>query len=130
MDANRLKSLPLFESVSDEDLERIAPFVSEVSVSEGKHLVDEGDYAYNLMAIEEGTAEVRRGDESVAQLGPGDFFGEVGLLDTEKRTATVVATAPMRLVTLDRWDMRRLEKTAPAAIQRIRTAAVERQPGA
>jgi len=130
LDANRLKSLPLFESVSDEDLERIAPFVSEVSVSEGKHLVDEGDYAYNLMAIEEGTAEVRRGDESVAQLGPGDFFGEVGLLDTEKRTATVVATAPMRLVTLDRWDMRRLEKTAPAAIQRIRTAAVERQPGA
>ena len=69
MDANRLKSLPLFESVSDEDLERIAPFVSEVSVSEGKHLVDEGDYAYNFMAIEEGAAEVRRGDEVLAQLG-------------------------------------------------------------
>lgn len=130
MDANRLKSLPLFESVSDEDLARIAPFVSEVSVSEGKHLVDEGDYAYDFMAIEEGTAEVRRGDDAVAQLGPGDFFGEVGLLDTEKRTATVVATAPMRLVTLDRWDMRRLEKTAPSAVEQIRAVAAERLPGA
>ncbi len=129
MDANRLKSLPLFESVSDDDLERIAPFVSEVSVSEGKHLVDEGDYAYDLMAIEEGAAEVRRGDEVVAQLGPGDFFGEVGLLDTEKRTATVVATAPMRLITLDRWDIKRLEKTAPAAIERIQAVAAERRSG-
>ena len=129
MDANRLKSLPLFESVSDEDLERTAPFVSEVSVSEGKHLVDEGDYAYNFMAIEEGTAEVRRGDETVAELGPGDFFGEVGLLDTEKRTATVVATSPMRLITLDRWDMKRLEKSAPTAVEQIRAAAAERQPG-
>ncbi|HEX2071658.1 MAG TPA: cyclic nucleotide-binding domain-containing protein [Thermoleophilaceae bacterium] len=129
MDANRLKSLPLFQSVSDEDLERIAPFVSEVSVSEGKHLVDEGDWAYTFMAIEEGSAEVRRGDEPVAQLGPGDFFGEVGLLDTERRTATVVATAPMRLITLDRWDMRRLEKTAPSAVEQIRAAAAERVPG-
>jgi CRP/FNR family cyclic AMP-dependent transcriptional regulator len=129
LDANRLKSLPLFESVSDDDLAQLAPFVSEVSVSEGKHLVDEGDYAYNLMAIEEGTADVRRGDETVAQLGPGDFFGEVGLLDTEKRTATVIATAPMRLITLDRWDMKRLEKSAPAAVEQIRAAAAERQPG-
>ena len=129
MDANRLKSLPLFESVSDEDLERIAPFVSEVSVSEGKHIVDEGDYAYNFMAIEEGAAEVRRGDAVVAQLGKGDFFGEVGLLDTEKRTATVVATVPTRLITLDRWDMKRLEKTAPSAVEQIRAAAAERVPG-
>jgi CRP-like cAMP-binding protein len=130
LDANRLKSLPLFESVSDDELESLAPFVSEVSVSEGKHLVDEGDYAYTFMAIEEGTADVLRGDERVAELGPGDFFGEVGLLDTERRTATVVATSSMRLVTLDRWDMKRLEKTAPAAAERIRATAVERLPGA
>lgn len=130
MDTNRLKSLPLFESVSDEELEQIAPFVSEVSVSAGKHLADEGDYAYTFMAIEEGSAEVRRGEEVVARLGAGDFFGEVGLLDTETRTATVVATAPMRLITLDRWDMKRLEKSIPAAVERIRAAAAERQPGA
>jgi len=129
LDANRLKSLPLFRSVDEEDLEQIAPFVSEVSVSAGKHLADEGDYAYTFMAIEEGAVEVSRGGDVVAQLGPGDFFGEVGLLDTEKRTATVVATAPTRLITLDRWDMRRLEKTIPGAVEQIRAAAAERQPG-
>ena len=123
MDTSRLKSLPLFESVPDEDLEKISPFVSEVSVSEGKPLVTEGDYAYEFMAIEEGTAEVRRGDERLAELGPGDFFGEMGLLGDDKRNATVVATSPMRLLTLDQWDMRRLEKAVPTATEKIRSAA-------
>ena len=63
-------------------------------MSEGKHLVDEGDYAYEFMAIEEGTAEVRRGDEKLAELGPGDFFGEMGLLGARRRNATVIATSP------------------------------------
>lgn len=126
MDTNRLKSLPLFESVPDDELEKIVPFVSEVSVSKGKHLVNEGDYAYTFMAIEEGTADVLRDDARVARLGPGDFFGEVGLLDSERRTATVVATSAMRLVTLDRWDLRRLERAIPSAAERIRVAAGER----
>ena len=129
MDTSRLKSLPLFESVSEEDLGKIAPFVSEVSVSEGKHLVDEGDYAYEFMAIEEGTAEVRRGDEKLADLGPGDFFGEMGLLGADKRNATVVATSPVRLITLDQWDMRRLEKAVPSAAEKIRAAAEARASG-
>ena len=127
MDTNRLKSLPLFESVSDEDLEKISPFVSEVSVSEGKHLVEEGDYAYEFMAIEEGTAEVRRGDQVLAELGPGDFFGEMGLIDSERRNATVTATTPLRLITLDRWDMKRLEKAIPSAAEKIREVVEQRR---
>ena len=127
MDVERLKSLPLFASVSDEEIRKIAPFVSEVSVSEGKHLVEEGDYAYEFMAIEEGSAEVRRGDQKLADLGPGDFFGEMGLLGQDKRNATVVATSPMRLITLDQWDMRRLEKAVPSAAEQIRRAAEARR---
>ncbi len=123
MDTSRLKTLPLFESVPDEDLEKISPFVSEVSVSEGKALVTEGDYAYEFMAIEEGTAEVTRGDEKLAELGPGDFFGEMGLLGDDRRNATVVATSPMRLLTLDQWDMRRLEKVVPSAAEKIHSKA-------
>lgn len=128
MDTSRLKSLPLFEEVSDEDLGKIAPFVSEVSVSKGKHLVDEGDYAYQFMAIEEGTAEVKRGGEKLAELGPGDFFGEMGLIgdDEHKRNATVVATSAVRLITLDSWDMKRLEKAVPAAAEKIRQVARSR----
>jgi CRP-like cAMP-binding protein len=127
LDTNRLKSLPLFEGVGDEDLEKIAPFVSEVSVSEGKHLVEEGDYAYEFMAIEEGTAEVRRGDQILAELGPGDFFGEMGLIDSDRRNATVVAKTGLRLITLDRWDMKRLQKAIPSAADRIRETVEKRR---
>ena len=56
--------------------------MSEVSVGEGKHLVDEGDYAYAFMAIEEGSAEVMRDGGVLAELGPGDFFGEQGLIQS------------------------------------------------
>ncbi len=127
MDTNRLKSLPLFEGVADEDVERIAPFVSEVSVSEGKQLVQEGDYAYEFMAIEEGEAEVRRGDQVLAVLGPGDFFGEMGLIDSERRNATVIAKTGLRLITLDRWDMKRLEKMIPSAAAKIRETVEKRR---
>lgn len=126
MDTNRLKSLPLFEGVPEAELHKISPFVSEVSVSEGKQLVHEGDYAYEFMAIEEGSAEVTRGDERLAELGPGDFFGEMGLLDDDKRNATVVAKSPMRLLTLDRWDMRRLEKAVPSVADKIKQTARQR----
>jgi CRP-like cAMP-binding protein len=128
VDYNRLKALPLFEGVSDEDLRNIAPFVSEVSVSEGKHLVAEGDYSYQLMAIEDGEAEVQRGGEHVADLGPGDFFGEAGLIEKDRRNATVVAKTPMRLITMTSWDVKRLEKQIPEAAERIRKTVEARRP--
>ena len=128
MDASRLKSIPLFAEVGDEELSRIAPFANEVSVEEGKVLVREGDFSYELMAIEEGSAEVTRGGEHVADLGPGDFFGEMGLLERTLRNATVSATSPMRLITLTGWDLKRVERAAPEAIERVRSALEERRP--
>jgi CRP/FNR family transcriptional regulator, cyclic AMP receptor protein len=128
LDAKRLKSIPLFEEVGDEELAQIAPFAQEVSVEEGKVLVREGDFSYEFMAIEEGTAEVTRAGDHVADLGPGDFFGEVGLLEKTLRNATVTAKSPMRLVTLTGWDLRRVERTAPQAIERVRAVLEERRP--
>jgi CRP/FNR family cyclic AMP-dependent transcriptional regulator len=127
LDASRLKSIPLFEEVGDEELAQIAPFAQEVSVEEGKVLVREGDFSYEFMAIEEGTAEVTRGGEHVADLGPGDFFGEMGLLEKTLRNATVTAKTPTRLVTLTGWDLRRVERTAPQAIERVRAVLEERR---
>jgi CRP/FNR family transcriptional regulator, cyclic AMP receptor protein len=127
LDATRLKSIPLFEEVGDQELSQIAPFAQEVSVEEGKVLVREGDFSYEFMAIEEGTAEVTRGGEHVADLGQGDFFGEMGLLEKTLRNATVTAKTPMRLVTLTGWDLRRVERTAPQAIERVRTVLEERR---
>jgi CRP-like cAMP-binding protein len=127
LDAARLKSIALFEEVGDEELAEIAPFATEVSVEEGRELVREGDFSYEFMAIEEGQAEVSRGGEHVADLGPGDFFGEMGLLERTLRNATVTAKTPMRLVTLTGWDLRRVERAAPEAMERIRRVLEERR---
>jgi CRP/FNR family transcriptional regulator, cyclic AMP receptor protein len=127
LDATRLKSIPLFEEVGDDELRQIAPFAQEVSVEEGKVLVREGDFSYEFMAIEDGEAEVTRGGEHVADLGSGDFFGEMGLLEKTLRNATVTAKTPMRLITLTGWDLRRVERTAPQAIERVRSVLEERR---
>jgi CRP/FNR family transcriptional regulator, cyclic AMP receptor protein len=127
LDATRLKSIALFEEVGDEELAEIAPFATEVSVEEGRELVREGDFSYEFMAIEEGEAEVTRAGEHVADLGPGDFFGEMGLLEKTLRNATVTAKTPVRLVTLTGWDLRRVERSAPEAMERIREVLEERR---
>jgi CRP/FNR family transcriptional regulator, cyclic AMP receptor protein len=127
LDATRLKSIPLFEEVGDDELAQIAPFAQEISVEAGKVLVREGDFSYEFMAIEEGTAEVTRGGEHVADLGEGDFFGEMGLLEKTLRNATVTAKTPMRLVTLTGWDLRRVERAAPQAIERVHAVLEERR---
>jgi CRP-like cAMP-binding protein len=128
LDPTRLKSIPLFEAVSDDALAEIATFAQEVSVEVGRELVREGDYSYEFMVIEEGAVEVKRAGEHVADLGPGDFFGEVGLLERDRRNATVVATAPTRLITLTGWDLKRLERTSPAAVEAIRSVIGQRRP--
>ena len=127
MDPGRLKSMPLFQDVSDEELAHIAPFVDETSVSEGYRLVNEGDYSYQFMAIEEGTAEVLRGGEHLADLGPGDFFGEMGLMEKDRRNASVVATSDLRAMTMTGWDLKRLEKSAPEVAARIRRTLDDRR---
>ena len=128
MDASQLKSIPLFADVPDEELGQIATFAQEVTMDQGRELVREGDFSYEFMAIKEGDAEVTRDGQHVADLGPGDFFGEMGLLEKTLRNATVTAKTPMTLVTLTGWDMKRMERHIPEAIERVRTALEERRP--
>jgi CRP/FNR family cyclic AMP-dependent transcriptional regulator len=128
VDPNRLRSLPLFADVSDEELSQIATFAQEISVEAGRELVREGDFSYEFMAIEEGEAEVTRHGEHIADLGPGDFFGEMGLLEKTLRNATVTAKTPMQLVTLTGWDLRRIERTVPQAVARVRAVLEARRP--
>jgi CRP/FNR family cyclic AMP-dependent transcriptional regulator len=128
LDASQLKSIPLFADVPDEELGQIATFAQEVMVNEGRELVREGDFSYEFMAIEEGEAEVSRDGKHLADLGPGDFFGETGLLEKTLRNATVTAKTPMRLVTLTGWDLKRMERHVPEAIERVRATLEERRP--
>ena len=128
MDASRLKSLPLFKDVPDDELAQIAGFAQEVNVEQGRELVREGDFSYEFMAIEDGEAEVTRDGQHVADLGSGDFFGEMGLLEKTLRNATVTAKTPMTLITLTGWDMKRMERHIPEAIERVRATLEERRP--
>jgi len=119
VDPEGLASTSLFSSLPEEALRKLAFWVSELSVSEGKNLVEEGDYAYDLFIIQDGTAEVKHDGQTVAELGPGDVFGEMGVLKDEQRNATVVAKTPMRLLTLSHWDVKRLRKTAPEVLDQL-----------
>src|SRR3712207_6450937 len=124
MDLSRLRTLPLFAGVDDHELESVATFASEDSAAEGTELLCEGEYSNDLLVIEEGTADVVRGGRRVASVGPGDVVGEAGLLSKEQRSATVVATSPMRLLRLSHWDVRRL---GPEAKERLSAVVEERR---
>ena len=126
MDPAHLRNIPVFSDLDDDELSNIASLAAEVSVPEGKELVREGDYSYDVLAIEEGTARVERAGDTIAELGPGDVVGEMGVLQREQRNATVVATSPMLLVTLTSWDIRRLQKTAPNAVEHLRQVVAQR----
>ena len=119
MEPDRLKTIPLFSSLSDKALDTLSVFASETSVSTGKRLVHEGDYSYDLIVIETGTADVIKGDEVIGSLGPGDVFGEMGMLSGGRRTADVVATSSMRLITLSKWDLKRISTEVSDQLQSL-----------
>jgi CRP-like cAMP-binding protein len=127
VDAEGLSSIPLFSTLPEDALRKLAFWTSELSVSEGKHLVEEGDYAYDLFIIQDGIAQVQHEGQPVAELGPGDFFGEMGVLKNDRRNATVVAKTPMRLLTLSHWDVKRLRKTAPEVLEQLGNVLQERE---
>ena len=126
MNQKRLADLPLFEGLDDEALRTVAKVAQEVSVSEGAELVREGDYSYELSIIDEGQAEVVHDGQVVATLGPGDVFGESGVLSKGMRNADVRATTPMRLITLTGWDLRRLRGRIPVLEERVSALAADR----
>jgi CRP/FNR family transcriptional regulator, cyclic AMP receptor protein len=126
MDPGQLKQIPVFTDLDDDALRTIAAFAAEVSAPEGKELVREGDFSYDFMAIQDGTVKVHHGDDVVAELGPGDVFGEMGVLERAQRNASVTATSPIRLVTLTSWDIRRLKNDAPQAFARLQDLVRQR----
>ncbi len=119
MDSDALKTIPLFSSLSDKALDTLSVFASETSVSAGKRLVHEGDYSYDLIVIESGTADVIKGGEVIGSLGPGDVFGEMGMLTGAKRSADVIATSSMHLITLSKWDLKRISSEVSDQLQSL-----------
>jgi CRP-like cAMP-binding protein len=124
VDPNRLTAIPIFSNLSPEESKRLAAFATETSAAEGQILMKEGDYSTELIAIEEGTADVIRGGRKIASLKQGDLIGEMGLLAREPRNADVIATSPMLLLKLTHWEIRRM---SDETVDRIKQIIEQRQ---
>jgi CRP/FNR family cyclic AMP-dependent transcriptional regulator len=128
VDAARIREVPLFAELTESEREAVAEKLSERHVEAGRHLSNEGGAGYFFFVIESGTAKVSHGDEVVATLGPGDFFGEAAVLETTRRTATVTATTDMVVLEMFGADFAMLHAHSPAVKATIDRAMSERLP--
>ena len=126
VDAARLEVIPLFASLAEADRAQVAEHTKPIEVGAGEHVATQDDFGYSFFAIEEGEADVLIDGETVGTLGPGDFFGEIALLCTGRRTAAVVSTTPMKLFSIFDRDFRRLEARIPELARALRASAGER----
>lgn len=126
MDPERLKDLPLFAELDDSERAEVAACARERTVEAGTTLATEGEHAYELFVIESGAAEVRKGGEVIRTLGAGDAFGEIGLLATGTRTASIVATTPMQLVAIFSREFKQIEARMPQIAEELRASMRER----
>ena len=127
MEASRLAAIPLFSKLNETDLAVAAGAATEQEVAAGEEIVTEGDFGYALYAIESGDAEVTVDGGRIATLGPGDIFGEMAVLVSGRRTATVNATSQMLLIALFKRDVWALERQAPETATRLRALIEERR---
>ena len=114
-----LASIPLFGALDDTQLAQVAQWFHFENASEGATLVGEGAHGYTFFVLADGTAAVSSEGETVATLGPGDFFGEVAILGAGRRTATVTSTSPVRLLVMFGTEFRQLEAAHPEIASRL-----------
>jgi CRP/FNR family transcriptional regulator, cyclic AMP receptor protein len=122
VEPERLRSLPLFSSLSDEECWELAPLAYEYTVAPGQPIVREGDQAWEFFVILDGTATVERDGAPIARLGAGDFFGEVALIETERRIASVRATGEVQVLVIPSEDFEALVTEKPAIAEHVRDA--------
>ena len=103
-----LKQVPMLRSCSQEEIDHIADLGVAIIASEGQDIVRQGDVGSQFFVITNGSVDVSRDGDTVASLGPGDYFGELALFDSAPRNATVTATAPTTLVSVSSGTFRDL----------------------
>jgi CRP-like cAMP-binding protein len=127
MNQARLRDVPFFSSLSKKELAVVAQQTDELDVEAGKVLARQGDFGSEFFVIDTGTAEVTRDGEQLAELGAGDFFGEMALLEEDRRVATVTAKTPMTLIVMSRGSFRALDRSHPAVHETVANAIAERR---
>jgi CRP-like cAMP-binding protein len=126
VDVSQLKSVDLFADVPEEALSKIAPFTKVDEFAEGKEVVTEGGFANDFYVITEGAAKVEREGEHLADLGPGDVFGEQALLEKQQRSATVTATDTLRVIKIEHWELSRMKKAMPEVVEQLQQTVADR----
>ena len=126
MDDAKLRDIPLFAKLSRKQRKFLALRADEVDVQSGTLVCRKGESANELYVIEQGTAKVVRDDQYLDELGPGDFFGEMGLMADTRRNATVTATSPVKVVVMTAQAFRQTARELPDVADKIRAAIEER----
>jgi len=101
-----LKRVPLLSGLDDRQLERLARSFKERTFKEGSTVTSEGSTGTGFFLIADGNANVTVGDEQRATLGPGDYFGEIALIDQDVRSASITAATDLRCYGLTPWEFR------------------------
>jgi CRP-like cAMP-binding protein len=123
----RITAFPVFAELPPGELDELAGAIREVEAGAGARVVSVDDYGTGIYFIEQGEAEVQDADgDTIGTLGHGDTFGEIGLLLTGQRTATVVARTPIRLLALSGQDFERIRARVPGLEQALRRLGLER----
>jgi CRP-like cAMP-binding protein len=125
MDANRLHDITLFQGLSARELKELSPLMDEVDVEAGRNLALQDALGHEFFILLEGSCEVRDGDRQIRTVSAGDFFGEIALLDSERRTVTVVTTTPVRVAVITRANLRAMADRHPQIDARLRDAIAE-----
>ena len=127
MDTNRIAAFPAFANLPAEELNEFAGAMSEVEVEASATVIRADDFGTAVYLIEAGNADVLNdAGDAIKALGPGDAFGEIGLLLTGQRTTTVVARTPMRLLSLSGQDFDRIRPHVPEVEHALRRLALDR----
>jgi CRP-like cAMP-binding protein len=121
-----IKGVPLFAECSRKELGEVAGIADEIDLREGKELTKEGRAGREFFILVEGTADVKKGSRRVNKLGPGDFFGEISLIRHTPRTATVVATSPVRTLVITERSFQSLLQHQPGIQNKVLSALAAR----
>jgi CRP-like cAMP-binding protein len=126
VDSSRIAAFPDFAALPAEELDELAASLREVEIEAGANVITADDYGTAIYLIEQGEADVVEGSREPNTVGTGDVVGEIGLLLTGQRTATVVARTPMRLLSLSGQDFDRIRARVPEVERTLRRLGLER----
>ncbi|WP_040491858.1 cyclic nucleotide-binding domain-containing protein [Ilumatobacter nonamiensis] len=127
MDAEQLRSIPLFDGLDEGNLASCAEPFTEIEMVAGSSLAKQDDFAYKFFVVLDGEVDVHRNFEFVTSLGRGEFFGETALVKHEKRNARVTAKTRCRLACMMSWEFTAMTERFPIVAERIEAVVRERE---